>query len=197
MQRELTYRVPFERLTRLSRSAVRKAYPLVRLLTWVAVVLLALVVSGLVVYGNELRDWLEEDLGIPFGLELLFIGALLAFLASILLLRRHHISLIKRRVDFDQTVRMIQDDGGLRFATPGIEFYVKWLGISQLLLEHDGVVVSHGNLFFLIPDRAFAGAADRLAFIRDVYGRLSENARKISERHVRSALEDGAQQAVA
>jgi hypothetical protein len=188
MQRELTYHVPLARLRRLSRSAARKAYPSVRLLTWVVVVLFALLVSGVVVYGNKLRGWLEDDLGIPFGLELLFIGAALAFLASILLLRRHQISLIKRRADFDHPVRMTQDNGGLRFATPGIEYYVKWPGVSQLLLEHDGVVVSCGNLFFLVPDRAFAGATDRLAFIRDVYGRLSENARKISERHVRSAL---------
>jgi hypothetical protein len=151
MQRELTYLLPLERRTRLVRSAVRKAYPSVRLLIWIVGVLLALVVSSVVVYGNELRGWLEEDLGIPFGLELLFIGALVAFLASILLLRRHQISLIKRRMDFDYTVRMTQDDGGLRFATRSIEYYVKWLGISQLLLEHDGVVVSHGNLFFLVP----------------------------------------------
>jgi len=197
MERELTYRVPYERLIRLSRSAARKAYSLMRLLTLIAVVLFALVISGLVVFGEELRDWLEGDLGILFGVDLLFIGSLLAFLASILLLRRHQIRLLKRRADFDDTIRMTQDDGGLRFTTSGIEYYLKWPGISQLLLEHDGVVVSHGNLFFLVPDRAFAGAADRLAFIRDVYGRLSENARKISERHVRSALEDGAQQAAA
>jgi hypothetical protein len=32
-------------------------------------------------------------------------------------------------------------------------------GISQLLLVHDGVVVSHGALFFLVRDAAFAARA--------------------------------------
>jgi len=61
----------------------------------------------------------------------------------------------------------------------------------------DGVVVSHGALFFIVPDAAFAGAGDRLAFIREVYSRLSDNARSISEKHVRAALSQGEQPAAA
>jgi hypothetical protein len=60
-----------------------------------------------------------------------------------------------------------------------------------MLIERDGIVVSHGNLFFLIPDRAFANPAERLSFIRDVYGRLSESARTLSEKFVRPALAAG------
>ena len=175
---------------RLSRSASRKAYPGMRWWTWLLVALFALAISPLVVFGDELRDYLADDLAIPFGLELMFVGAFLAFLAGLWFLRRHQIRQVKARVDFNQIVRMVQDDGGLHFATADIEFYLKWPGITQMLLEPDGVVVSHGNLFFIVPDRAFA-AGDRLVFIRDVYDRLSESARKISEKHVRAALNDG------
>jgi hypothetical protein len=77
---------------------------------------------------------------------------------------------------------------GLRFATEEVEHYLKWRGISQLLLDRDGVIFSHGNLFFLIPDRAFASSEDRLAFIRDVHERLGERARALSEKHVSVVL---------
>ena len=57
-----------------------------------------------------------------------------------------------------------------------------------IFLDRDGVIVSHGNLFFLIPDRAFANPEDRLAFIQDVYDHLGERARSISEKHVGALL---------
>ena len=128
-----------------------------------------------------------------FVFALLLLCDLLFLVGCAWLLRRWQIGRVKSRVDFDQMVRMRQDDGGLRFATADVEHYVKWSGISQMLLERDGVVVSHGILFFLIPDKAFASATDRLAFIREVYGRLDEKARAMSERHLRSALNEAAQ----
>jgi hypothetical protein len=100
---------------------------------------------------------------------------------------------LKSRAAFNDTIRLTQDEGGLRFATEEVEHYLKWRGISQLLLDHDGVVVSHGNLFFLIPNHAFASAEERVTFIRDVYGRLGERARSISNKHVSTVLKEGAQ----
>jgi len=185
MQRELSYQVPFERLSRLSRSAASKAYASVLWSVWLFVALVFAAIVAFVVYAEALGEWLATAV---------FVAGLL-FLAGLWLLRRHQTNQVKARADFDQIVRLMQDDGGLRFVTEEIEFYLKWPGISQMLLEHDGVVVSHGNLFFLVPDKAFANAGDRLAFIRDVYGRLSERARSISEKHVRSVLNSGEQRA--
>jgi hypothetical protein len=64
---------------------------------------------------------------------------------------------------------------------------------QSIRLEHDGVVVSHRNLFFLVPDAAFASAEERLSFIRDVYDQLNASARAISEKHLRAVLKDGVQ----
>jgi hypothetical protein len=58
-----------------------------------------------------------------------------------------------------------------------------------LLIEPDGIVVSHGALFWLIPDVAFASPAERLEFISEIYGRLSNRARSISEHQIRPVLE--------
>jgi hypothetical protein len=194
MQRELTFHVPFERLMKLSRSASRKIYPSVRWLTWLLIALLIPAVAFLVAFGDELRD-IAEDEGIPFGLELSFIIVGLIFFVGLRLVRRYHLRLMKSRANLSQVVRLKQDDGGLHLVTDDIEFYLKWQGLSQMLLERDGVVLSQGNLFFLIPDQAFTNAAERLAFIRDVYGRMSETARAASERHVRAALREGGQRA--
>jgi len=188
--RVLSYQVPFERLTKLSRSASRKAYPGVRRLTLLVLGLFLAAVAILVAFAGKLSPWLE-DAGIPYGVELLFLATFLVFFVSLRLLRRYQIGQAKSRVNFNQVVRMTQDDGGLRFDTNEAEFYFRWHGLSQLLLEPDGVVVSHGNLFFLIPNTAFTSAEDRLAFIREVYGRLNETARAISEKHVRATLRVG------
>jgi hypothetical protein len=59
-------------------------------------------------------------------------------------------------------------------------------------MEHDGVAVSHGSLFFLIPDGAFADLQERNAFIRDVFGRLGAEARARSEAFVRPVLDASA-----
>lgn len=195
MQRELSYQVPFERLSKVGRSVCRKAFPTMKLM-WLLLVLYIAAIIGLVVFGNTLNKWLTA-VGIRYGVELLFVSLILLALAGLWGLRRLQIRHVKTRVDFDQVVRLIQDDGGLRFATEDAEFYFKWRGISQLLLVHDSVVVSHGALFFLVPDAAFAGAVDRLAFIREVYSRLSDNARAISEKHVRAALSHGEQPSAA
>jgi hypothetical protein len=188
MQRELSYQVPFKRLRKVGRVVCRKAFPTMQLI-WLLLALYFAAIIGLVVFGTTLNEWLMA-VGIRYGVEFLFVSLVLLALAGLWGLRQLQARQVKTRVDFDQVVRLIQDDGGLRFATEDTEFYFKWRGISQLLLVHDAVVVSHGALFFLVPDAAFAGAGDRLAFIREVYSRLSDKARSISEKHVRAALSE-------
>ena len=187
MQRELTYHVPFERLVKLSRSAGRKVYPHIRWLVWLLIALMIPVIAFLYAFGDEIRDVAEDD-GIPFATELAFIGVFLIFIVGLRLLRRYQLRLMKDRTNFDQIVRLNQDDGGVRLSTDGVEYYLKWPGVTQMLLERDGVVLSHGNLFFLVPNTAFANPEERLSFIRDIYGHLSEKARAISEKHIQPVL---------
>jgi hypothetical protein len=187
MQRELTYHVPFERLVKLSRSAGRKVYPNIRWIVWVMIAIVIAVCAFLYTFGDEIRDVAEDD-GVPFATELAFIGVFVVFIVGLRLLRRYQLRLMKDRFNFDQIVRLNQDDGGVRLSTDGVEYYLKWQGLTQMLLERDGVVLSHGNLFFLVPNTAFASPEERLSFIREIYGHLSEKARAISEKHVQPAL---------
>jgi hypothetical protein len=185
MQRELTYRLPFERLTKLSRSASRKGYPVVWWLTLLWIGLCVATMIGIAVFADSIREVFDP---LDIGPSMLFVLAALVYLAGAIWLRRLRITAVKSRAAFNETIKLTQEEGGLRFATEEVEHYLKWRGISQLLIEPDGVVVSHGNLFFLIPDRAFASAGDRVAFIRDVYDRIGERAQAISHRHVAGAL---------
>jgi hypothetical protein len=187
MQRELTYHVPFERLVQLSRSAGRKIYPRTRWMVWVMIAVVISIFAFLYAFGDEIRDVAEDD-GIPFATELAFIAVFLAFIVGLRLLRRYQLRLMKNRYNFDQVVRLNRDDGGVRLSTDGVEYYLKWQGVTQMLLERDGVVLSHANLFFLVPDTAFASPEERLSFIREIYGHLSEKARAISEKHIQPAL---------
>jgi hypothetical protein len=187
MQRELTYHVPFERIVKLSRSAGRKVYPNMRWIVWVMIAIVIAVCAFLYAFGEEIRDVAEDD-GIPFATELAFIAVFVAFIVGLRLLRRYQLRLMKDRFNFDQIVRLNQDDGGVRLSTDGVEYYLKWQGLTQMLLERDGVVLSHGNLFFLVPNTAFASPEERLSFIREIYGHLSEKARAISEKHLQPAL---------
>jgi hypothetical protein len=196
MQRELTYHVPFERLMQLSRSASRKNYPRIRWIMWVMIALVLAACAFLYAFGDEIRD-VADDEGIPFATELAFIGVFLFFILGLRLLRRYQLRLMKSRYNFDQVVRLNRDDGGVRLSTDGVEYYLKWQGVTQMLLERDGVVLSHANLFFLVPDTAFASPEERLAFIREVYGHLSEKARAISEKHVSAALVENKKPAAA
>jgi hypothetical protein len=192
MQFELNYQMPYRRLAKLSRSmsfnVLRTAYLLAGLL----LAALAAAVAGICIYADALDEWMLSVVGIPrpYGGLLAFAGVVVFWLAGIVLMCRFQRNLVKSRpgVDFDRTVRLTKDDGGLRFATDGIEYYLKWPGISQMLMERDGVVVSYGHMFWLVPDAAFPDAGTRLAFIRDVYGHLTEKARSISEKYIRPVL---------
>jgi beta-lactamase superfamily II metal-dependent hydrolase len=187
MQLELTYQMPYRRLRKLSWSMSRKV-----LRTWWLLLLLLFAgyvaaIAGIAVYADAL-DKLMRNAGIPYG-SLSAIALVIALvLTGFVLLRRFNINQVRRRVDLNEAVRLTMDDGGIRIGGDPIEYYLKWKGIGQMLIEHDGVVVSHGRLFFLVPDAAFADAAERLAFIGDVYGRLNEEARARSEKHIRPVL---------
>jgi hypothetical protein len=178
LDRELTYAMPFERLLKVSRMASRRAFGsswwLLALLFLIYVVALAACIA----FARPLDAWLAAH-GLP---EIAPIAVLvLAFFAAFWWLRRRGMKQSKTRADYDSTVRFRQDADGLRFATPEVEYFVRWRGISQMLhLEHDGVMFSHGNLFFLVPNEAFRDTAERDALTRDVFARLSEAARERS-----------------
>jgi len=188
LQVELRYQVPVDRLVKLGRSAGRKAYRSVWVLFWVVLAAGSTMFFASVFYRDALDVWMEEA-GFPLAARIAIVWVPFAvFLAGLILLRRLQRHQARSRLDFDLTTRLSKDEDGLRFATDGIEYYVKWRGISQMLMEHDGIVVSCGNLFFLVPDTAFPDAGARLAFIRDVYGHLTEKARSISEKYIRPVL---------
>jgi hypothetical protein len=67
-----------------------------------------------------------------------------------------------------------------------MEYYLKWQGISLLKPEPDGVAVSDGIMFWFIPYTAFDSPEDGRAFIGDVYGRLSQEAKSLSEKRVQA-----------
>lgn len=184
LDRELQYHMPFERLQKLSRTASRKAFSASWWRFWLLIALCFVLLAVLHVLDYEGR--LAQATGIPPWVWLSLLGAFL--FGGLVWIRRHGKRQMKARVDFDSAVRLRQDHGGLRFATPEIEYYLKWGGIGQMMVEPDGVVVSHGSMFFLIPNSAFADKAERDAFVRDVYGRLNEAAVERSEKFIRPLL---------
>ena len=189
MDRELTYQMPFERLVKLSRSAGRKAFALSWAMCWLVVALYVVAIILLIVFDEAVQRW-QASVGLPWFSAFLAIVA--AYIAGFWALRRFGLRQMKARANYQSTVHFRQDGGGLRFATDEVEYYLKWPGISQMLMEHDGVAVSHGSLFFLIPDRAFADLQERNAFVRDVFGRLGAEARVRTETFVRPVLDASA-----
>lgn len=186
LDRELTYQMPFERLVKLSRMAGRRAFGsswyLLAMFFAIYVVALYLVIA----YAGPLNVWLAEY-GLP---ELLPIAVvIIGFFAAFWWLRRRGLKQAKQRADYDSDVRFREDVDGLRFATPEIEYLLRWHGISQLmLLETDGMLVSHGNLFFLVPNEAFRDTAERDALTRDVFARLNATAQERSNKFIPARL---------
>lgn len=186
LDRELTYHMPFERLVKLSRMASRRAFGSS---WWLMGMFLAIYLVALflvIVFARPLDAWLAEY-GLP---EMLPIAAIvIGFFAAFWWLRRRGLNQSKQRADYDSEVRFREDTDGLRFATPEIEYLVRWHGISQLmLLETDGMLVSHGNLFFLVPNEAFRDAAERDALARDVFARLNATAQERSLKFIPARL---------
>jgi hypothetical protein len=189
VDRELTYRLPFARLRRLGRNSGRKAHPLIWGARWILLISFFVALWLVTLFADAVERW-QASVGLP-QLTVLVSIILVVGIAA-LFLRRAALRRTQTCADFDAEIRLRRDEGGLRIATGEIEYYLKWPGISQMFMEHDGVVVSHGNLFFLVPDSAFESADERVAFIRDVYGRLGAEARSRSENSIRPMLDAAA-----
>lgn len=185
MDRELSYQMPFERLTKLGRTMSRKAFSTSWYVLWALLAVYIAAIAALIVFDRAVTRW-QASLGLPSYFA--FVAIVVLFIAAVLALRRYGRQLMKSRANFDDTVRFRKDEGGLRFATSEIEYYIRWPGISQVLMDRDDVAVSHGGLFFLIPSSAFKDLAERDALIRDVFARLSDKARERSEKFVRPIL---------
>ncbi len=185
MDRELTYQMPFDRLTKLSRSMSRKAFTASWLALWALLAAYIAALIAILVFDDAVERW-QYAVGLPpyaaFGMIVLL------FVIAIWALRRYGRQTMRARANFDAAVRFRKDAGGLRFATSDIEYYLKWQGISQMLMDRGGVAISHGALFFLIPDSAFVDRSERDALVRDIFARLTDKARDRSEKHVRGAL---------
>ena len=186
LDRELTYHLPFKRLTKLSRSMSRKAFGRVQLvmLLWFAAFVAACLFAPLI--EGEL-----EGTGWPSGAGFFVLAGI--FLAGLVGIRMWGRKQSKARADYDAEARFRQDAGGLRIATKDIEYYLKWPGIAQILIEPDGLVVSHGNLFFLVPDSAFASQHERDGLIREIFANLGPEAKDRSIAHVRPLLVSAAE----
>ena len=185
LERELRYQMPFERLAKLSRAASRKAFSTSWYLMWGLFGVYFGLLGAMILFADTIGR-LERDAGIPWWSWMVTLGGIL--IGGILLLRRYGQQQAKARANYDSTVTLRQEAEGLRFATPEIEYFVKWNGISQMMTMHDGVVVSHGSLFFLVPDAAFADQGERDAFVTDIHGRLNEAAIARSETFIRPLL---------
>jgi len=185
LDRELTYRLPFARLKRLGRNLGRKAHPLIWGARWILLVSFFAALWFVTLFADAVERW-QASVGLPQVTVL--VAIILVAGVAVLFLGRAALRQTQTRADFDTEIRLRRDDGGLRIATEEIEYYLKWPGISQMFMEPDGVVVSHGNLFFLVPDSAFESESERIGFIRDVYGRLGADARSHSEDSMRAVL---------
>jgi hypothetical protein len=139
MQRDLSYQLPFERLTKLSRSVTRDVSPRAR---WSRYLRRC---AGQTAGDGRSSHWR--------GVAILRSGP--AIFPGIWSLRRPRLGQLEGCANFNRNIRLTQDDGSLRFVTDEVEHSIKWRGISQILVERDGAIASHGN-------------QERLTFIRDV-----------------------------
>ncbi len=186
LDRELTYQMPFERLVKLSRTASRKAYSVSWYAIWALAAAYIAAIALLVIFAPTL-DRVQADLGVPDYSGFLLAGSGVLF--GLWMLRRYGLKQMRGRADYDSAVRFRREADGLRFATSQVEYYVKWDGISQMLVEPDAIVFSHGSLFFPVPNTAFTDAAERIGLVRDVFGRLNAQARARSEKFIRPLLD--------
>lgn len=180
--RELTYHMPFERLVKISRMASRRAFSsswwLLAAFFAIYVVALGLVIA----FSRPLDDWLAIY-GLPNFLPVA--AVVIGFAIAFWWLRRRGLNQSRERADYDSAVRFTQDGDGLRFATPEVEYFVKWQGISQMmLLDGEGLMFSHGNLFFLVPNEAFRDNEERDALAKDVFERLGPTSRNRSMKFI-------------
>jgi uncharacterized membrane protein (DUF485 family) len=190
MQREFTYQLSFDRVIGLSDSMLRKVDGFLPMMRWLFVTAFLLVTIVIGFNFDELFKWSVEA-GYPLGIGAMLVIAFVVLLTALTVIARIRARRVQEHVNFNLPIRLTQDDGGLRFATDEIEHYLKWRGISRMWLEPDGVAILQASLCMLIPNTAFADAGERNAFIRNVYGRMNEDARSRSKRDLRQALANG------
>lgn len=177
LDRELKYKVPFERLARLGRTMSRKAFGGIWWATWLWIALFLAACFA--------APFIEAELagtGWPDGAA--FVVMVGVFLAGLFIIRSRAKRQSKLRADYDAEATLRQDAGGLRIGTNHVEYYLKWPGIAQVLIEPDGLVVSHGNLFFLVPNDAFASKAERDELVREIFAHLGQDAKDRSVAHL-------------
>lgn len=189
--RELTYQLSFKRLIELSRRGIRVLQGStprsnLRLFGIWVLVGLFLGVGFPLLYQQMIAAGFD-----PFAVVLLAIFLVIAILvASFILSNRNIFRRLWEGADVDQRYRVTQDSGGLRFATEEDEYYLKWHGITRMWLERDGVVVARGPMLLWVADTAFVDAAERLAFIHEIFARMSEKAQLRSAHHLQTVLAD-------
>ncbi|MBX2806012.1 MAG: hypothetical protein KTR19_08575 [Hyphomicrobiales bacterium] len=185
---ELTYEIPFERLSKLGRTMGRRAFRGMWLLRWGLFTGYLAALVALSFYADAIDRWFNAQ-GMPSGSLLTFLTVTAIVLIVTLRLRKRQKQEIKARANFDLSIRLNKTETGIHIETDEIGYILKWRGINQMLLEPDGVVISHGGLFFLVPNLAFSNMADRNAFIRDVYAQLGDEAKARSEDEIRPVLD--------
>jgi hypothetical protein len=188
----VTYTMPFARLRRLRRRGTRRSFPLAFYLSWgwIGLFLATFVLIGVFpARFVALVRSVARPLGLSFPLahDLAFLLLLGVFLAGIIVIRRLFRAAQAARIDYDAAITLAPNPAGLHLAAREIEYIVKWPGVYELLNEPDGIVLVCGGLFFLIPDRAFATAAAREAFLDHVAAHLTTEARARSETELQLA----------
>lgn len=187
LDRELSYQMPFKRLMKVSRMASRRAFAGSWRLLFLLVAAYFVAFGLIIAFPEPVADWLADH-NLPAVAPIFLLLA--AFFAGFWLLRRHGVKQMKQRADYDGVVRFREEQDGLRFATSDIDYLVKWRGLSQMILvETDGVLFSHGSLYFLVPIEAFHDTKERNELVRDVFARLSEEARERSGKYVPADLQ--------
>ena len=188
----LTYKVPYQRLTKLSRAGPRKLYPAQWLATWGLIVTLFGFLLAQSFWEDALLRFytgMARPLGwSPESLSLLVFFLVIAlFLTAMTLLRRRLRKEHADRFSFDQEVILSPENDSLRISTKDIDYLLKGAGIYQLLRERDGIVIVAGGLMFLVPDTAFTADGQRTQFIAHLGGLLSNEARERSGEVLQSA----------
>ena len=194
---ELTYKLSLDRLTRF-QYAMQARSRRITLRTsrgrWTVYLLSMGLVTGMLMAMDPVTAAIASVFGSSnasmgyFGLLALLI--VLSIVGRKWMERRERMR-AEERYNYDEAISLKQHERGIHIGTDAIEYDLKWRGIEQMLLEPDGIVLGHGQMFWLIPDSAFPSPAARRTFVRDVYGRMSDEARAASAANIKLLLAEG------
>ena len=189
---KLSYKVPYARIIKLSRSANRHTFRDIWLMSWALRLFFIAFALAIIAWPERAAEYLymfNKAVGLPpeetwlpmFGIVGAFIGGLFA-------LRHLQRKRLQQRVDFDETIHLTAEERGVRFESSTLDYFLKWAGIREIYMEPDGPVLAHGTFYFLIPNDAFASEQQRVGFLRHILARLEPEAREKSERQLADAL---------